>query len=150
MKYFFRIVIISFSCLFLHEQGNSQSKHHIYVEGLGNGILYSLNYDVHGERLGMRIGGSLLGEAYLATSQAYTLIGKRKHFLELGLGAVLVKEESDPIKLRGNAAVMYRFESSSGFLLRAGIAPTFIKEESEYFTSDVFLLWPGISIGYRL
>lgn len=150
MKYYYTIILSITAFLCTCQAGLAQSKHHIYVEGLGNGILYSLNYDVHGERVGMRIGGSLLGEAYLATSQAYTLIGKRKHFLELGLGAVLVKEESDPIKLRGNAAVMYRFESSSGFLLRAGIAPTFIKEESEYFTSDVFLFWPGISIGYRL
>jgi hypothetical protein len=134
----------------------------VYVEVLGNGLIYSLNYDT---RFGQRMNGfgGRAGIGYLAVDGVRIttvpllvnyLFGHEKHFFEVGMGATVVtgSEGSSgfgPVGERdrvsgaiGTMSLGYRLEpTDGGFMFRAGITPI--------FDSSVFWpLWPQLSFGY--
>ena len=140
----------------------------IYLEGLGNGVLYSLNYErIVMEDFGARVGygaltmSSLDGEDsafinFIAVS--FNWLGLRSdndaHMLDVGLGATIAIVSgtvSGLIKIAGttafmNATVGYRYQGDT-FQFRIGVNPLFnFAADSEADESMVAAL-PYVSFG---
>jgi hypothetical protein len=140
----------------------------VYVEGLGPGFFYSLNYDRVISDIALRVGigyisisatsanGQESAHAYFLTVPFdinYIGIGSKKHIFELGGGATVVAVgaggSSLGVESEGNASattfvghlnIGYRLQPpQGGFMLRTGISPLIGK--------GVFLPWPYIALG---
>ncbi|WP_143960559.1 hypothetical protein [Litoribacter populi] len=135
----------------------------VFVEVLGNGLIYSVNYDTRFSQ-GMNGLGGRAGIGYIAMDGVrFTsvpllvnyLFGHDKHFFEIGVGATILvgsagnqggfgpagerDRESGAI---GTMSLGYRLEpTDGGFLFRAGITPI-------YDSSAFWPLWPQLSFGY--
>ncbi|MEN0051355.1 MAG: hypothetical protein AAF806_30095 [Bacteroidota bacterium] len=156
MKTFILSFFLVFSSLFL----NAQRTQTVYVEALGNGVVYSVNYDTRfadmDHQFGLRLGTSILrGVGYLIVQPNY-LFGEGKHKFELGAGLTALLSftgEEGVNQVAANGALMYRFQKPDGnFLFRVGLAPTFVPiDENDTFSglSRVFWVWPGVSFGYK-
>ncbi|WP_147238676.1 hypothetical protein [Mucilaginibacter hurinus] len=92
------LLTIAISILFINTAKAQSDKRaqNVYAEFLGPGITVSVNYDTRfGERrdgFGGRIGFGYFPVAYLSSAKSVPvqinyLVGKRSHFLEVGLGA---------------------------------------------------------------
>jgi hypothetical protein len=133
--------------------------HSVYVEGLGNGGLVSLNYEIGlTDALGVRAGvGWLVFWITYPITASYS-IGNSNHKLELGGGITLVTfPDSDGdspnffdeiIRQPGRRPAVlggliggYRFVSDGGFLFRLSFTPL--------FTSESFQPFAGVSLGYQ-
>lgn len=151
-------IIFLLSFLFLSHI-NAQRGQSIYVELLGGGVIYSVNYDTRfseGEdKLGCRIGASFVESGVIIPTQINYLFGENKHKFEIGLGITTFLEfDSDgSIYILGSGTLMYRFQKPDGnFLFRAGLSPTFVPTEDDVLYGDIgkiFWFWPGISFGYK-
>ncbi len=129
----------------------------IYLEILGAGGLYSLNYERHLDyKTTFRVGASYF---QYSTTQTVTrfiaipfalnvLIGQRPHLLEIGLGASLYSVPFDKVTWHltnrlGIGVVhsfMYRYQKSeSGLNFRMGFTPVW---------GEGFFPYGGLSIGY--
>lgn len=125
----------------------------VYFEFLGNGLLYSINYDrrltdVVSVRAGMMVMGAI---ASPVTVNA--LLGGGSHRLELGAGALLISAPGELAKetedegledvraVTATATVGYRYQPRrGGFVFRAGFTPILV--------DGVGLPWAGVSLGY--
>lgn len=156
----FRLIII---CLFLYGSVSlSQSRQNsIYFEALGNGIIYSVNYDrLFTENFGGRIGVMYLSSFDVVVSSAENIlvvplmanyfIGG-SHKLELGAGILLVQADNIGFfgiesgqggsAVGGTATVGYRYQKPEGGLVfRIGFTPVYGDGEVEPSG--------GISLGY--
>jgi len=124
--------------LHMHAQPQAEDmpgprKNSIFLEGFGNGIVYSLNYD-HlfsmkkspkigiGARMGISIGTYqlLFGSSLMTTlpAEAYFSYGL-ENCLELGLGYTSIFE-GKYFAGRPTARLGYRFRGPGGFMLGAG------------------------------
>ena len=125
----------------------------IQVEWLGQGLLFTLNYDTRfGKRrngLGGRIGfGGLGGDGVALITVPVSLnylLGNGKNLFEIGLGATYANFNDEPIfgnnNLVGTMAFMYRLQPvKSGFSFRGGLTPI--------FTSTIIGPYAGFSLGY--
>lgn len=137
----------------------------VYIELLGNGVLYSMNYDrMVTDDISVRVGLMYLsvsassGDASAKASLAFIpvvgnyLLGKGDHKFELGLGALLVYASassgtSDDFVsgsgggVGGTAVIGYRYAPhDGGFVFRGGFTPV--------FGQGGFLPWFGLSLGY--
>lgn len=76
-----------------------------------------------------------------------------KHKMEIGVG-ILTGFGKDAIGVFSpNAAIMYRFQSPKGFILRIGFTPTLLSvrdKESIWIPENTTFVWGGLSIGHRL
>ena len=142
------------------------ANNNVFVEIGGNAGLYSINYEryLHDD-LTARIGagyfalGASLGEAeanasLLLVPATLSYVGFRKgnHALEIGGGALVVHASAAASTLGevfsesgttavGTATVGYRYVPKDGGLtFRAGYTPL--------FTSDDYVSWAGMSLGY--
>lgn len=133
----------------------------VYLEVLGNGLTYSLNYDTRFSNsikgLGGRAGiGHMVIDGNRLTTFPFLinyLFGRDKHYFEVGAGATLLTASTSsdfgPIGSResgsafiGTMSFGYRLEpQNGGFLFRAGITPIFDR-------SSFFPFWPQVSFGY--
>ncbi len=133
----------------------------VYLEVMGNGLTYSLNYDTRFGKslkgLGGRAGIGYMGiDGYTLTTVPIIvnyLFGRDKHYFEVGAGATLLAASADsnfgPIDSKekgstfiGTMSFGYRLEpQEGGFLFRAGITPIFDR-------SSFFPFWPQVSFGY--
>lgn len=139
----------------IHTEKRAQN---VFVELLGQGLLFSANYDTRFSNKRNGIGGRA-GIGYISAdgSSIITvpvslnyLLGNGKNFFEVGLGATYVGVESDQIGLFdeddsaviGTMSFMYRLQPvGSGFSFRGGLTPV--------FTSEGFIpYYAGISLGY--
>lgn len=160
-----RIIFIAALLIFmlpLSGVGQNEIKREaIFLEGLGSGIFYSFNYDwrfkEQANGLGAKIGlGYTAIDGYSVATIPFAanyLIGKKRNFLEFGLGAtVLLLSEANSTTaasdrrlsasgLLFNGIIGYRRVAKSGFLLRAGFIPFFSSDAAELFA-------PQLSIGY--
>lgn len=139
----------------------SQSKpNSLYIELVGNGGLYSLNYDrLFTENFGVRIGFMYFAadwfaffsdvEMVLIPATLNLLVGRGKHKFELGAGPVFISGSvgffgSDPVSGSGvgwTGTIGYRYQQNrGGFMWRIGFTP-FIAG-GEFFPSG------GISLGF--
>lgn len=150
------VLVIVLSCqTFSQSQPNS-----VYFEVLGNGGLYSINYDrLFTENLGGRIGVMYFNADWFAFFNDVDIflipitlnycIGTGKHKLELGAGGVIGLVNagffgSNPTSGSGvvwTGTIGYRYQKNNGgFMWRIGFTPL--------FNSKDFLPWGGISMGY--
>jgi hypothetical protein len=142
-----------------------KAKNLVYLELLGNGGVYSINYErMLTDDLSARLGFSYLSvstsagdasaKANLVTAPAlinYT-VGGRNHRAEVGAGATLVYVSAsseggsgvgasgEGVAVLGTGVVGYRYApADGGFVFRAGFTPLFGK--------GGFLPWGGMSFG---
>jgi hypothetical protein len=142
-----------------------KAKNLVYLELLGNGGVYSINYErMLTDDLSARLGfsylsvstsaGSASAKANLVTAPAllnYT-VGGRNHRAEVGAGATLVYVSAsseggsgvgasgEGVAVLGTGVVGYRYApADGGFVFRAGFTPLFGK--------GGFLPWGGMSFG---
>lgn len=168
-------MIAALSCTAVAQSPTSRNS--IYVELLGNGLLYSCNYDhLFTESFGMRVGVGYFPyhEVSLGTLPllGYYLIGSGSHKIELGLGVCVVlqpeyqgfswmsapDDQVEGNSVLGTATLGYRYQpADGGFVFRAGVTPFFGNfrrdKSTSYYVSEyenVFKaqLWGGISFGY--
>ncbi|MBC7654376.1 MAG: hypothetical protein H7098_07880 [Oligoflexus sp.] len=131
----------------------------VFVEILGQGLLFTANYDSRFSNkrngLGGRIGFGGIGDGgsgfiTIPVSLNY-LLGEGRNFFEIGLGATYASlSTSNNNSIFGNGgstvvgtmAFMYRLQPvNSGFAFRGGITP--------FFTSTGFIpYYVGLSLGY--
>jgi hypothetical protein len=133
--------------------GERTANNSLYIEGLGPGIFYSMNYDrTFGDFAG-RVGFSYISvSASSGTANAhasfmtipltlsYLGIGSKKHIFEIGAGATIVhvgaggsafavdekNGSASATAVLGDLIFGYRMQPpDGGFLLRAGISPIF-------------------------
>lgn len=136
---------------------NAQKRNAVYVEALGNGLFYSINYErqiLNNRNLGIKIGAMYFkGSSHVVMLPLHLryVLGQ-KHGLEIAGGITyqyrFSNSENEGI-LAPSGALMYRYQADNNFLFRVGIAPTFVKyEDNAYFSSAFLYVWPGASIGY--
>lgn len=151
----------------LEEPEERTANNALYVEGLGPGLFYSLNYErdfdnVFGIRAGIdyiSIGataadGSSANATFLAipVTFSYLGIGSLKHIFEVGAGGTLLYASASANTVGGSSGgsgvggigtliLGYRYQPPhGGFMFRGGIAPLI----TSYGT---FLPWPYVSLG---
>lgn len=159
-----RILKLTLSSLalivFINNYSFSQSHpNSIYFEALGNGALYSLNYDrLFTENFGGRIGIMYLSSFDMIFTSAENLLlipvmlnyfSGSEHKLEIGAGVVIVSADyigffglgSGGTGIGGTATLGYRYQQTDGgFLFRAGFTP--------FFGEGGFQPSGGLSIGF--
>lgn len=134
----------------------------LYMELFGNGLTYSLNYDMRfsgkpdgiGGRAG--IGYFAIDGISLATVPLMVnyLMGKNGKYFEIGAGATYLaaadRQNSNPTGSPinrgtgwiGSLSFGYRSQPvDGGFLFRAGLTPFFDR-------SSFWPFWPQVSVGY--
>ena len=144
------------------ERNLSRSRNTIYVEGLGSGGFYSVNYErlmllKEKQAYGFRVGTSYFGNSpsnLTLISELFALIGKGSHHGDFGIGITGVTRsniEASPISLKKNLLVAvprlsYRYQKpTGGLMLRAGFTPI-IELSGE--TIDRFGTWFSLAIGH--
>jgi hypothetical protein len=164
-KLYFLLLTVTTVCLSLttsaqetRTAAETKRAQNVFVEIGGQGLLFTANYDTRFSNKRNGLGGRL-GIGYLAldgdrvttipVSLNY-LLGKEKHFFEIGLGASFVAAGGDDgflfddneSSFIGTMSFTYRGQPvDSGFAFRAGLTPV--------FNSDFFVpYFGGLSIGY--
>lgn len=143
------------------QDGQRTRSQAVYMEVLGNGLTYSLNYDTRFSQSLKGLGGRA-GIGYVAIDgNSLTtiplvvnyLFGKDKHYFEVGAGATLLSAAASsdfgPVgsgekgsTFIGTMSLGYRLEPlDGGFTFRAGITPIFDR-------TTFFPFWPQVSFGY--
>ncbi|MGE0321699.1 MAG: hypothetical protein AB7S68_05310 [Polyangiaceae bacterium] len=140
------------------------AKNSLYIELLGNGGLYSLNYERNlTDDVAARVGFSYISLSASAGDDsanvtfmsfplmANYLLGGGNHHLELGAGATVLyasgeaetggsRSSGEGVGVAGTATVGYRYQPrDGGFLFKVGFTPL--------VGSGGFLPWGGISFG---
>ncbi len=163
-KWFF-VVLLTF-CLSLgsnnsafaqsDETSSNPPRHNFFIEGGGNAMAFSVNYDSRfGKKnsgLGYLVGlggftsfDSNSGTSLLAVPiQLNYLAGRGAHFFEAGIGATYTtngfwenQQIEDKTPVLGTVTFGYRFQPlKSGFMLRTGITPFFGTTKKLDYTYD--------------
>jgi len=154
-------VILFFSDLSLAQSAPSSNS--IFIEGAGNGGVYSINYDrLLMDNVSCRIGYSFLDiqNAQISTMPLLVnyLYGEKNSKIELGLGITIINISVTPYVANlpqvlsvsttlVTGAFGYRYQQQDGgIMFRADITPFY------YLKPDLatyrFLLSGGISLGY--
>jgi hypothetical protein len=153
--------------LLAQDSSNNFSRNAIYVEGLGQGVAYSVNYDYRiirqvSIRAGFTFGSIPPPIRSFSDNSSFTgfplmvnmIIGGKVHHLETGIGAVVginsthwrweLGPESYTSRervLAGTATIAYRVQSDNGgLLMRMAFTP--------FFSFKEFVPFAGISLGY--
>ncbi len=131
------------------------AKNAFYVELLGNGLLFSANYDVRiANKFGIRAGigyvGSTEGEGGILTIPVMGnfLLGNNGRYFEVGAGITYVSGDSDLFNddgfssVLGTLSFMYRRQPvDGGFMWKIGLTP--------FLAEGIFVpYWGGVGIGY--
>ena len=154
-------IILSLLVIALSYDAFSQSKpNSFYLELVGSGGLYSINYDrMFTDNIGARIGFMYFEadwllffsdlDMLLIPATLNYLVGTGKHKFELGAGPVFISGSmgffgSDPVSGSGvgwTGTIGYRYQQNDGgFMWRIGFTPAFFS--GEFFPSG------GISLGF--
>jgi hypothetical protein len=157
-----RRILFSFLALFAFTTLQAQRSSVVYAEGLGNGLIYSVNFDTRilnrPDGPGIRLGGNVLkaggGDFVTFIPMQVNYVFGTKHGLELGVGMTYSYQKESTAAaenyLFANACVMYRYQAPKGFNFRIGWAPIFAPEEAgALFSTKWFWLFPGVSVGYK-
>jgi hypothetical protein len=157
-----RRLVFSFGALLVFTTLQAQRSTVVYAEGLGNGLIYSVNFDTRilnrPDGPGIRLGGNVLkaggGDFVTFIPMQVNYVFGTRHCLEVGAGVTFSyqKENDTPGEtyLFGNACVMYRYQAPKGFNFRIGWTPIFAPDEQgALFSTKWFWLFPGVSVGYR-
>jgi hypothetical protein len=137
-----------------------RARNAVYVELIGNGLLYSVNYDrMLTDHLSARVGASYLGartdteSASLATFPVminYLTGARSNHHFEAGAGVTLLTASAEDLDdfeeagfdgIAGTATLGYRYQRpQGGFVFRSGLTP--------FFGAGGVLVSAGVSLGY--
>lgn len=138
--------------------GDDKRAQNVFVEIGGQGLLFTANYDSRFSKrrdgLGGRAGiGYIANEGDHATTIPLSLnylLGKGRHFFEVGLGATIIATggnesfffNGNNSNVIGTMSFSYRLQPvDSGFAFRVGLTPIFNK--------DFFIpYYAGLSLGY--
>lgn len=138
----------------------------IYIEGLGPGLLYSLNYERVFQPVSVRLGvdyfsisatnadGSSASATFLAIpiTISYLGLGSLKHMFEIGAGGSILyfggavntlgnTTHGSAVSGLGTIILGYRYQPpDGGFFLKAGLSPLITGSGS-------FLPWPYVGLG---
>jgi hypothetical protein len=118
------------------------SKDRLYLEGLGNGIIWSLSYErTLWKDLSVRIGGGGTPFTDLEYALGYAMadwrFGGRQHGIHVAVGAGVVRivdvpllETTEETVAYGTASLAYEFRPRPrGFFLRLAFTPVFTTDE---------------------
>ncbi len=139
--------------------GEGARAQNVFVEVGGQGLLFTANYDTRfsnrRDGLGGRAGiGYIASDGDNATTIPLSLnylLGKGKHFFEVGLGATIIATsgndnsfffDGNNSNVIGTMSFSYRLQPvDSGFAFRVGLTPI--------FNGDFFIpYYGGLSLGY--
>ena len=160
---FFRCaaVFILFLLFFNNSISGQTNPNSIYFEALGNGVLYSINYDrLITENFGGRIGIMYLSslDFFFVSAENFIIVPVmvnyfigNKHKLELGCGIIYASADNaeafefgsgeSSSAIGGTATIGYRYQlKEGGFLFRVGFTPI--------FGEGGFAPSAGISLGF--
>lgn len=159
-KIIFSLILFT-NIVFITDVFSQPNPNSLYLELLGNGGLYSVNYDrLFTENFGGRIGFMYISslDFIIVSAEDFVLfpvllnyfVGNR-HKLELGAGVIFVsvksvgafgfKSNSGGSNIVGTAVIGYRYQNpDGGFLFRIGFTPMINSEGIEP--------WGGISFGF--
>jgi len=152
------------------DDGGRSAKNVLFVEGLGNGLLYSINYERFvSDDVSLRIGFGYFGSGASSDGTQTTsgslitvpvlanyYLGGINHKLQLGLGATFVNVSEQDVgsgigstfngggfSAGGTAVVGYRYiPVKGGFTFGIGFTP--------FFGTFGFIPWAGLSLGTAL
>ena len=148
-------------------------KNTVYFEALGNGLLYSLNYDrilaKHRKfALAGRVGAARMPDInyqfdYTFPVEISLLYGKTNQFMEFGAGITFIdarefsNQQENPSYTLNNEIVRYKVmrvgyryqEPEGGFFFRAGLM-YFMIDWTNLQHGYAAIPWGGISLGYTL
>ena len=161
MPFVLLLLVAAFQGGVLAQPSSGYTQNAVYVEGLGQGLLYSVNFDHRfTENIAVRVGFSHFTIGFITDVSITTipvmagfLTGHGSHHMEIELGIVPVHGSisSDffgtPEGSAGEwvvlwtATIGYRYQpASEGFLFRIGLTPLFVPHGAQ--------IWGGASIGY--
>ncbi len=138
--------------------GDKIAKSAVYLDLLGSGGTYSINYDIRFQEqggFGLRAGISYMSVSgvgmFTAPVLANYLFGNGNSYFEVGLGATYMNLSAtgnegalfvDESGIVGTANIGYRYQQTDGgFVFRAGLAPFIGK-------FGIMPYWPYLSVGY--
>ncbi len=150
-----RVFVCLILFVFLGSGVQSQSRQSVYAELLGNGLIFSFNYDTRfhnkpdgiGARIGLGYAGKQDEGILLIPVQLNWLLGKNGRYFEIGAGATFASGNSDIFdedfgKFIGTMTFGYRRQPlDGGFMWKIAITPVI---------ADGFF-WPyygGLALGY--
>lgn len=150
-----RVLFVSIIALLINFSTYAQSRQSLFLEGLGQGMSFTLNYDTRltdeVDGIGLRVGASYMKTPkidFLRVPVSFNyLIGSEGKFLELGVGATfgnskILDSESQMV---GTLCIGYRVQPPEGGLTyRAALTPYFSMGEKGVFIP----YFGGVSIGY--
>ncbi|TVQ49498.1 MAG: hypothetical protein EA362_04325 [Saprospirales bacterium] len=121
----------------------------VFVEGLGNGLTFTFNYDTRIlNRLGIRAGIGYVGD--ISDGDGITsiplminyLLGDGGNYFEIGVGTTIITGDFLDSNVFLTFSFMYRRQPpNGGFMWKAGFAPI--------LAEGVFIpYFPGVSLGY--
>lgn len=155
--------------LIIENPVHKKVKNALFLEGGGNGILYSLNYDRRkmikpnfgiSARLGYGltfIGGGI-DHAFIGEGNIF--YGGVRHFGEFGIGLTHARTNSKAwIDPNGNLhdyeslmlfrlGYRYQPEVDEGFFIRAAVTPVFYKKIGSGPDEFLFMFWAGFCFGF--
>lgn len=169
------LTVVALLCAYtpLHAQSTAEGRpaNAVYVELLGNGGLYSLNYDRRfADAVALRVGFAswttddlFLGEEaetdFISVPvTAAWLMGTGNRRIELGGGVLLGSKSREEAFGDGETSssfvsltgiVGYRYQPARGFMFRVALTPFFgLGNEDEAYPEDGFMPSGGVSVGY--
>jgi hypothetical protein len=141
------------------EETAPTARNAFYIELLGNGLLYSVNYDrLFADQISGRVGLMVIGAAndssaaavIAAPIMANYLFGRGNSHFEAGIGVTVMTGAVENVEgiedegfsgAVGTATLGYRYQRpGGGFVFRAGLTP--------FFGGGGILPWFGLSFGY--
>jgi hypothetical protein len=141
--------------------GDTATLNAVYLELLGNGGLYSVNYDRKvGDQLSLRAGVARWtsielfgGSSTFTTVPLLTnlLIGRGSHRLEVGAGVMIgserIQEAQRTSLLNLTSTIGYRFQPlTRGAFLRISLVPEYSLRGD--YPEDGFFIFPALSVGF--
>lgn len=155
----FALVLAIIATLYSSPLFGQSNNRAVYVELLGNGIFYSVNYEHKvAEQTYVRVGGMYLGSVntypdgtasmFILPVMANYLVGKGNHHLELGVGFSINRVDGQLDFLEYNisdigltSTIGYRYQKSDpGLMFKAGLTP--------FSFDNTVHLWFGLGAGY--
>ena len=137
----------------LSAQGRSASGSRAYVEVLGNGLVFSVNFEhTVWRELDVRVGAGGLGlegvKYVLGFAMAGWQVSHGRHAVHVGLGGGIIRfvnvfflDGRPQTTFYGTAALAYRFQPRPrGMFLQLAFTPV--------LAESTFSPWPGLAIGY--
>jgi len=147
------LVLFAFAFQDNSNELNAQSKNAFYVEFLGNGLIFSANYDMRltdgglGARLGLGYVGGGDGSIITVPVMANYLLGNNGSYFEIGAGITYITGDTSfgdgfDSSIIGTMSFMYRKQPvDGGFMWKIGLTPVIA-------SGNFIPYWPGVGLGY--